>query len=97
MNGFRILQVVIVAVGVMVYAWRHHSLLELKSERKSLEKASITAPAVGDHAVAATPSTNGALSHMERNELLRLRGQVGVLRRDLLQETNRQDDETARR
>jgi hypothetical protein len=39
--------------------------------------------------VVANPSTNDSLSAIERNELLRLRGQIGVLRGELRQETNR--------
>ena len=86
MNRFRILQVFIVVAGATVLAFRYQSLRELKAEQQQL--TSILEPTTQPTTVAANPSTNAGLSAVERNELLRLRGQIGVLRRELTQETN---------
>jgi hypothetical protein len=81
-----ILALLIVATGAAVLLFRHQTLLELKSEPDRFH--SPPEPAIPP----ATVSTNTSadeLSVAERNELLRLRGQVGVLRRELAQESSR--------
>jgi hypothetical protein len=89
MNKFRILQIILVAAGAALFAFRYQSLRELKAEEEQLQKTSSLESTTQPAPVVANPLTNAGLSAVERNELLRLRGQIGVLRRELAQETNR--------
>lgn len=92
MNKFRILLSLLVIAGAVLFALRHRSLQELKSEnarlRLQVEGVTNSPPAAPPAPPANSPETNAGLSDAERSELLRLRGQVGSLRRELAQATN---------
>jgi hypothetical protein len=85
MNRLRILQILIVAAGVTVFTLRYQSLRDAKSAHDYL--TSIHEASTPPGAVVTNSSTNAGLSAVDHNELLRLRGQVGILRRELAQET----------
>ena len=93
MNRFRIFLSLFVAIGALVFALRHHSLKQAQAEQAQLREQ---ADERSTRALLATPAaetpvnaTNSGLTEVERLELLRLRGQVGQLRRDLMHATNR--------
>jgi prepilin-type processing-associated H-X9-DG protein len=92
MKPFRILLVSLIAAGLALFAVRHRELKKLEGQRDQLrretdEVASLES-SVTRMQTRVEPSTNTGLSADERAELLRLRGQVGPLRRDLAQATN---------
>jgi prepilin-type processing-associated H-X9-DG protein len=87
MKRFRVFLSLIVAAGAVFFAVRHHSLRQLKSEQEQLRQQS-EASANPEALTARTNDAPGALANAglsaaERSELLRLRGEIGVLRRDL--------------
>jgi hypothetical protein len=92
MIAFRILLSFAVLAAATVFMVRHSTLRQLNSARSRIEqqivewsnRRVVAAPAEG----AGSVSTNAGLSTAEHSELLRLRGQIGVLRRDLAEETN---------
>ncbi len=90
---FRILLLLVVLAGGAVFVVRQGTLRQLKSERNRLEQQLIQS---SNHLetpmraeAARSDSTNTDLSAAEQSELLRLRGEIGVLRRELGDETNR--------
>src|SRR5262245_16115180 len=88
MKRFGILALAIVATGAAVFAFRNQALRELRAEQHWLH--SLPPPTQQSPAILSTnTSIADELSAAERNELLRLRGQIGVLRRELALETNR--------
>jgi prepilin-type processing-associated H-X9-DG protein len=92
MNKFRILLSLIVAATAGLFAWRHQSLRQLKTEREQLvqqsEEVSNLQKTIAQTRTGPGSPTNAGLSAAERSELLRLRGQVGPLRQELAQATN---------
>ena len=90
--AFRILLSFVVLAAATIFMVRHSTLRQLNSARSRIEqqivewsnRRVVAAPAEG----AGSVSTNAGLSTAEHSELLRLRGQIGVLRRDLAEETN---------
>jgi hypothetical protein len=92
MNKFRILLSLIVAATAGLFAWRHQSLRQLKTEREQLvqqsEEVSNLQKTIAQTRTGPGSPTNVGLSAAERSELLRLRGQVGPLRQELAQATN---------
>lgn len=89
---FVILLSLVTLAGAVLFLVRHGTLRQLNSERRRLEQQIAEWQ---DRPVAMPPaeavravSTNAALSAAEDSELLRLRGQIGVIRRDLAQQTN---------
>ena len=79
-----LLPILVVAIGAGVFAVRYRSLRALNAERERLHN---TPPQPATPAT--NPSVHNDLSEAERNELLRLRGQIGVLLRELTEETKR--------
>ena len=92
MITFRILVSFVVLAAATVFMVRHRTLRWLNSERSRIERQIVewsnrraaAAPAEEARSI----STAAGLSAAEHSELLRLRGQVGVLRRDLAEETS---------
>jgi hypothetical protein len=79
--------------GGALFMVRHGTLRRLNAERSRLEQQTA---AWSNRLVAVAPaeeprsvSTNAGLSAAEHSELLRLRGEIGVLRRDLTEEADR--------
>lgn len=93
MNRFRLLLSLAVAVAATVFALRHRTLCQAETERAQLrsqaeETAKLRAAAAQAKADADS-SAEAGLSSAERTELLRLRGEIGPLRKELAEETNR--------
>lgn len=92
MRPFRIVLSLLVMTGAALFALRHHSLRQLQVEQEQLRQPSQATPtrraASAPTEEAPVASTNAGLSASERSELLRLRGEIGGLRRELAQETN---------
>ena len=89
---FRILLSFAVLAAATVFMVRYSTLRQLNSERSRIEQQIVE---WSNRHVAAAPaeearsiSTAAGLSATEHSELLRLRGQIGVLGRELAEETN---------
>lgn len=93
MNKFRLLISLGLAGAATVFALRQRSLRLLKAEQTQLlaqvEETAKLRAAVAQEKSAPDPSSDQALTTAERSELLRLRGEIGLLRRELADETNR--------
>jgi hypothetical protein len=92
MNKTRLFISLILAVAAVVAALRYRTLQQLKSDQVQFrqqidEAAELRAAIAKKQAVPTTPS-DAALSNPEHLELLRLRNEIGQLRRDLAAESN---------
>lgn len=93
MNKFRIGFSLLAAAGAAVFALRHHSLRQLRVAQEQLQQqgaevVKLRAAIVQNRAEVGVATIAPGLPSDERLELLRLRGQVGVLRQELVQATN---------
>jgi hypothetical protein len=88
MTRFRILAFLILAAGATGFAFRCHSLRELRAEHQQLQEALHSQPATESAITLMNRSVSGDLSAAEHSELLRLRGQLGLIRRELSGLTN---------
>ncbi len=94
MRRFRILLAFVALAGttLSIFVVRHGTLGQLNSERRRMQQQIVEWQDRHVTMVQAEParsvSTNPGLSAAEHSELLRLRGEIGVLRRDLAEETN---------
>ncbi len=92
MAKFRIVISLLIAAAAVIFAVRYRALRHLKVEQEQLQQqaADVTNLSVAKaetESIAGT--TNTLLSADERSELLRLRGQAGMLRQELAQASNR--------
>jgi hypothetical protein len=92
MRRFRILLSFVALAGATLFMVRHSALRQLQSERSRIEQETAEWPdchaAMAPAGEARSVSTSAGLSAAEHSELLRLRGEIGRLRRDLAEETN---------
>lgn len=93
MNKYRLILSLVIIATTTIFAFRHRSLNRLKSEnaeRQQRAEETVRSRSIKARTNAASvAATEPGLSPSERSELLRLRGEIGPLRKELAQETNR--------
>jgi hypothetical protein len=92
MNKTRLLVSLVIAITATFVALRHRTLRHLETEqtqlRHQIEEATQLRTAIAQKKTATPASTSTGLSTAEHLELLRLRNEIGQLRRESVPESN---------
>jgi hypothetical protein len=92
MNKTRLLISLVIAIAATGVALRHRTIRQLKTEqtqlRQQINEAAELRAAIAEKQTAPPALTNTVMSSNEHLELLRLRNEVGQLRRELAVESN---------